>query len=82
MKVPSTVNFSFISDSTAWGRFFVTFFTQTVGLFGRVTSPPQRRYLHTGQHKCRINAYTDIHALNGIRTHDPSGGGSLYANKF
>jgi hypothetical protein len=45
---------------------FVIFFTQTVGLLGRVISPPQ------GRHKNRINANTDTHALNGIRTHDPS----------
>jgi hypothetical protein len=31
---------------------------QTVGLFGRVISPSQGRYLNTGQHKHRINAYT------------------------
>jgi hypothetical protein len=36
-------------------------------------SPSQGRYLDTGQHKHRINAHnTDIHALCGIRTHDPS----------
>jgi hypothetical protein len=51
---------------------FVIIFTQTVGLLGRVISPSQGRYLHTGQHKHRINAHTDIHALSGIRTHDPS----------
>jgi hypothetical protein len=33
-------------------------FSQTVGLLGRVMSPSQGRYLHTGQHKHRINAYT------------------------
>jgi hypothetical protein len=44
------------------------FFTQTVGLFGRGISPSQGRYLQTGQHKHRINAHTDIHALSGIRT--------------
>jgi hypothetical protein len=32
----------------------------------------QGRYLHSEQHKHRINAHTDIHALSGIRTHDPS----------
>jgi hypothetical protein len=48
------------------------FFTQTVGLLGRVISPSQGRYLHTGQAKHRIKAYTDIHALRGIRTHDLS----------
>jgi hypothetical protein len=51
---------------------FVNFFTQTVGLLGRGISPSQGRYLHTGQHKHRINANTDIHALNGIRTQDQS----------
>jgi hypothetical protein len=51
---------------------FVIFFTQTVGLLGGVSSPSQGRYLHTGQHKHRINAHTNIRALSGIRTHDPS----------
>jgi hypothetical protein len=37
---------------------FVTFFTKTVGLLERVISPPQGRYLNTGQHKHRINAST------------------------
>jgi hypothetical protein len=37
-----------------------------------VICPSQGRYLNTGQHKHRINAYTpNIHALNEIRTHDP-----------
>jgi hypothetical protein len=48
------------------------FLTQTVGLLGRGISPSQDRYLHTGQRKHGINAHTDIHALSGIRTHDPS----------
>jgi hypothetical protein len=31
----------------------------------------QGLYLHTEQHKHKINAHnTDIHALSGIRTHD------------
>jgi hypothetical protein len=30
---------------------FVIYFTQTVGLLGRVISPSQGCYLHTGQHK-------------------------------
>jgi hypothetical protein len=51
---------------------FIIFFTQTVGLLRRVMNPLQGRHLHTGQHKHRINAHTDIHALNGIRTHDLS----------
>jgi hypothetical protein len=55
---------------------FVISFTQTVGFLGPGFSPSQGRYLHTGQHKHGINAHTDIHALNGIRTHDPSVRGS------
>jgi hypothetical protein len=51
---------------------FVIFITQTVGLLGRVISPSQGRYLDTGHHKHRLNVHTDIHALSGIRTHDPS----------
>jgi hypothetical protein len=55
------------------GLFFsFLIYTQTVGLLGRVISPSQGRYLHAEQPKHKINAYTDIHALNGIRTHDPS----------
>jgi hypothetical protein len=46
-------------------------FTQSVGLLGRVISPSQGHYLHTGQHEHRINLYKNIHALNGIRTHHP-----------
>jgi hypothetical protein len=48
------------------------FFTETVGLVARMINPSQGRYLHTGQDKHRINAHTDIHALRGIRTHNPS----------
>jgi hypothetical protein len=51
---------------------FMIFFTQKVGLLGRVISPSQGLYLNTGQHKHGINAHTDFHALSGIRTHDPS----------
>jgi hypothetical protein len=36
---------------------FVIFFTQTVGLLERGISPQQVRYLHTGQHKHRINTH-------------------------
>jgi hypothetical protein len=46
-------------------------YTQSVGLLGRGISPSQGHYLHT-EHKHRINKHTDIHALSGIRTHDPS----------
>jgi hypothetical protein len=48
------------------------FLSQMVGLFRRGIRPSQGRYLHTGQHKHRMNAHTDILALNGIWTHDPS----------
>jgi hypothetical protein len=41
-------------------------FTQTVGLLGRVISQSQGLYLYTGQHKHRINAYTNIHASVGF----------------
>jgi hypothetical protein len=51
-------------------------FTLTVGLLGRVISPSQGHYVNTGQHRHRINAHTDIHALIGIRTKDPSVRGS------
>jgi hypothetical protein len=37
----------------------------------RVISTSYGRYLHTEQHKHRIISHTDIHALSGIRTHDP-----------
>jgi hypothetical protein len=50
---------------------FVIFLTQTVGLLGRVIITSQGRYLHTGQHKHRINPHIDIHALNEFRTYDP-----------
>jgi hypothetical protein len=41
-----------------------------VGLLGRVINPSQGLYLHrTTQHR---KTRTNIHALSGIRTHDPS----------
>jgi hypothetical protein len=43
-----------------------------VGLLIRVIIPSLGLYLHIRQHKHRINAHTDIHALSGIRTHDHS----------
>jgi hypothetical protein len=46
---------------------FLIVFTQTVGLLGPVISPSQGRYLHTGQHKHRLNAHIDIHALSGCQ---------------
>jgi hypothetical protein len=50
---------------------FVIFLTQTVGLLGRVISPSQGHYLHTGRQQHRKIAHTDIQALCGIRTGDP-----------
>jgi hypothetical protein len=45
-------------------------FRHMVGLLGRGISPSQRLYLHrTAQHK---KTRTNIHALSGIRTHDPN----------
>jgi hypothetical protein len=37
---------------------FRNHFSQTVGLLGRVISPSQGLYLHTGQYQHRIKAYT------------------------
>jgi hypothetical protein len=48
--------FSFVIFSYTGGR-----------LLERVISPSPGRYLHKGQH-----THTDIHALSGIRTYDPS----------
>jgi hypothetical protein len=53
-------------------QFRIFFFTQTVGLLGRVISPSQGLYLNKGQHKHRITLTTDIYTLRGIRTHDSS----------
>jgi hypothetical protein len=48
---------------------FLELFRHMVGLLGRVISPSQGPYLHrTTQHK---KTQTNIHALSGIRTHDP-----------
>jgi hypothetical protein len=45
---------------------------QTVGLLERVISPLRGRYLNTGQLKQKKRIHKqNIHALNGIRTHDP-----------
>jgi hypothetical protein len=48
-------------------------YTQLVGLFGLGIRRSQGLYLHTEQHKHRINTHnTNIHASSGILTHDPS----------
>jgi hypothetical protein len=56
-----------------WSLFqFLESYIQSIALLGRGIRPSQGLYLHT-EHKHRINAHnTDIHALSGIRTHDPS----------
>jgi hypothetical protein len=62
----------FFTDSTALGpsplSFIFMIILQTVGRLGRVISSSQGLYLNTGQHKHRTN----IRALRGIRTYDPS----------
>jgi hypothetical protein len=60
LKLYQTIH-SFINSSAAlcWAvaAFSVSYsYTQTVGHLGRGISPSQGRYLHTGQHKHRINA--------------------------
>jgi predicted component of type VI protein secretion system len=51
-------------------RRFLELFRHMVGLLGRVISPSRGLYLHrTTQH---TKTRTNIHALSGIRTHDPS----------
>jgi hypothetical protein len=47
---------------------------QLLGLLGREISPYQGLYLHTEQHKHRMNAdNTDIYALSAIQIYDSSG---------
>jgi hypothetical protein len=54
-----------------WPFFFSSLTcTQLVGLLGRGISLSQGHYLRT-DHKHRIN-HTEIHALSGTGTHDPS----------
>jgi hypothetical protein len=51
-------------------RRLLELFRHMVGLLGRVISPSQGLYIHrTTQHR---KTRTKIHALSGIRTHDPS----------
>jgi hypothetical protein len=46
---------------------FRNHFSQTAGLLGRVISPSQGRYLSTGQHKHKINAYTHQTSMPWVR---------------
>jgi hypothetical protein len=49
---------------------FLDLFRHMVGRLGRVISPSQGLYLHRArQHR---KTWANIHALSGIRTHDPS----------
>jgi hypothetical protein len=51
-------------------RKFLELFRHMIGLLGRVISPSQGLYLHrTTQHRKTL---TNIHALSGIRNHDPN----------
>jgi hypothetical protein len=76
-QITNCLFFYYRSTALCWAlaAFSVSWsYTQSVELLGRGISRSQGRYLHTGQHKHRIKAHnTDIHALSGIRTHDPSG---------
>jgi hypothetical protein len=65
-RISSTVtsNSNYVGPSVCgtfmgpWPLFqFLYLFTQSVGLLRRGISPSQLRYLHTGQHKHRINAH-------------------------
>jgi hypothetical protein len=61
---------SFLDPDRLTYRRFLELFRHMVGLLGRVISPSQGLYLHrTTQHR---KTRTNIHALSGIRTHDPS----------
>jgi hypothetical protein len=52
---------------------FLIHLSQSVGLLGRLISLTQEIYLNIGQHKQNKRIHTpNIHALSGIRTHDPS----------
>jgi hypothetical protein len=67
--------FTFINGSTAPFWALAAFsvlqsYTQSVRQFGWGVRPSQGLYLHTGQHKHRINAHRHP-CLSEIRTHDP-----------
>jgi hypothetical protein len=58
----------YVSTAMVGLRHFFSFltYTQSVGLLVRVIRPSQDSYLHTEQHKHRINAHTNVHALRKI----------------
>jgi hypothetical protein len=71
-ETESGSGYNFIHSSMTLQPFIsVIFFTQTVGLHGRVISPSQGRYLHTELQRQNKRAQTSM-PLSGIRTHDPS----------
>jgi hypothetical protein len=64
--------FCWVTESILSIILLLWLYSPLLGL-GRGISQSQGLYLHTKQHKHRINAHnTDIHALSGIRTDDPS----------
>jgi hypothetical protein len=65
------INLWLYSPCGPWRFFSFFIYTQSVGLLRWRISPSLGHYLHTEQHKHRINAQ-DIHASSGIRNHDPS----------
>jgi hypothetical protein len=66
--IHSSINQWLYSPLLGSGIFFslVIFFTQTVGLLGRVVSPSQGLYLNTGQHKHR---YPSVRACEDSSCH-------------
>jgi hypothetical protein len=65
-------NLSMALQSFCWTLDFFSVslsYTYPIGLLGHGIGPSQGRYLHTEQHKHRINTYTYNRVLSGIRTH-------------
>jgi Mn2+/Fe2+ NRAMP family transporter len=60
---------SFLDPGRLTYRRFLELFKLIVGLLGRVISPSQGLYLHRTTQCSKTR--TNIHALSGIRTHDP-----------
>jgi hypothetical protein len=54
-----------------WLLFRSLFYTQSVGLLGRVTGPKQCRYLHTVQHKLNKHTHTSMPRV-GFQTTTPA----------
>jgi hypothetical protein len=76
LLTPSTHNFPrsiyLMALQTLWNLAFFSFliYTQLLGFLGWGINSSQGSYLHTVQHTHTHTPY--IHALSGIRTHDPS----------